>query len=61
MVARYLGVAPWDLDDRPTFWQSWALTALAAEQKAQAERDKRVRAAQRAQASAARGPGGFMG
>lgn len=30
-AARYLGVAPWDLYERPLIWQTWALMADKAE------------------------------
>ncbi len=33
-AARYLGVAPWELAERPAAWQNWALTAEAAESEA---------------------------
>lgn len=34
-AARTLGVAPWDLAQRPRVWTHWALAAEAAEAKAQ--------------------------
>lgn len=34
-AARYLGVAPWELMNRPRMWFEWALTAQAAENEAQ--------------------------
>lgn len=34
-VARYLGVAPWDLVEQPRAWLEWALDAAAAEADAQ--------------------------
>lgn len=37
-AARYLGVAPWDLERAPMSWVSRAEAAMAAEQEA---RDKR--------------------
>lgn len=40
-AARYLGVAPWDLVLRPLVWTEWALAAEDAENKAQADIDKR--------------------
>ena len=30
-AARWLGVAPWELLDRPRVWLDWALTAESAE------------------------------
>jgi hypothetical protein len=30
-AARYLGVAPWDLAKRPTYWQEWALICEKAD------------------------------
>jgi len=35
-AARYLGVAPWELNQQPRMWLEWALTAQAAENEAQA-------------------------
>jgi hypothetical protein len=40
-AARYLGVAPWQLAERPLVWQEWALTAEAAENEARNELSKR--------------------
>jgi hypothetical protein len=37
-AARYLGVAPWDLADRPVWWQEIALAAEAAEAAAAKQR-----------------------
>ena len=34
MAARYLGVAPWDLAERPEFWMNWALSFRQAEMDA---------------------------
>jgi len=33
-AARYMGVAPWELMDRPIAWMEWALIAEAAENEA---------------------------
>jgi hypothetical protein len=33
-AAKYLGVAPWDLMDRPIAWLNWALESEAAEVEA---------------------------
>jgi len=30
-AARYMGVAPWELAERPIAWQEWALMAESAE------------------------------
>lgn len=46
-AAKYLGVAPWDLAERPVTWMEWALTAENAEASAQeqlAEQQRRKRA-----------------
>ena len=37
-AARYLGVPPWELADRPRVWLEWALTCKAAEDGARAAR-----------------------
>ncbi len=42
-AARYLGVNPWDLADRPAVWRDWALEFEAAEAWAEAELQKRCR------------------
>jgi len=34
-AARYLGVAPWELDAQPTIWREWALASEGAENEAQ--------------------------
>ena len=34
-AAKYLGVAPWELAERPSWWQEVALVAEAAEAEAQ--------------------------
>lgn len=34
-AARYLGVAPWELMERPAIWMDWALIAEAATNEAQ--------------------------
>jgi hypothetical protein len=36
-AARALGVAPWDLAERPAIWQEWGLAAESAEAKAENE------------------------
>jgi hypothetical protein len=36
-AARYLGVAPWELNAQPLAWQEWALVCEAAEIGAQNE------------------------
>jgi len=41
-AARYLGVAPWELAQRPTTWRDWALAAEQAEAQAEAEAVKRA-------------------
>jgi hypothetical protein len=41
-AARYLGVAPWELIDRPLAWQEMALAAESAESKAQATLQERA-------------------
>ena len=40
-ASRYLRVAPWDLADRPVWWQNLALTAEHAESDAQEHQSKR--------------------
>lgn len=40
-AARYLGVAPWDLAEKPAIWRDWALIAESEEISAEAERAKR--------------------
>ncbi len=35
-AARYLGIAPWELMEKPMIWTNWALTAEGAEIEAQA-------------------------
>jgi hypothetical protein len=42
-AARYLGVAPWDLEERPSFWESWALVSQNAETEAENYRAKHPR------------------
>lgn len=27
-AAKYLGVPPWELAEKPTYWLEWALTAM---------------------------------
>ncbi len=34
-AAKYLGVAPWEMLDRPTYWMEWALMGEAAENEAE--------------------------
>jgi len=41
-AAKYLGVAPWDLIDRPIWWMHRALLFEAAENEAQAELNRRA-------------------
>jgi len=41
-AARYLHVPPWDLLDKPFYWQAWALAAEQAENEAQAELARRA-------------------
>lgn len=43
-AARYLGVPPWELAERPVGWQQVALAAEGAESWAQEELAKRARA-----------------
>jgi hypothetical protein len=33
-AARYLGVPPWQLQEQPAAWLTWALTSEAAEMEA---------------------------
>jgi len=40
-AARYLGVSPWELAERPVTWRDWALIAESAESQAEADRLKR--------------------
>ena len=35
-AAKYLGVAPWELQRQPIAWQHWALMAMKAEASAKA-------------------------
>jgi hypothetical protein len=39
-AAKYLGVPPWDLADRPMAWQEWAVAARNAEAAAEADNRK---------------------
>lgn len=39
-AAKYLGVAPWDLAERPVWWQEIALAAEAAEADASKHKGK---------------------
>lgn len=39
-AAKYLGVPPWDLLERPVWWQEVALAAEAAEHAAETHRGK---------------------
>lgn len=39
-AARYMGVAPWDLYERPVHWTIWAITSENAENEAQDARIK---------------------
>lgn len=39
-AAKYLGVAPWDLLEKPAIWMEWALSAESAENKAERTRAK---------------------
>ena len=41
-AARYLTVPPWDLADKPAFWQAAALIAEGAEADAQERAQKRA-------------------
>lgn len=40
-AAKYLGVPPWELAERPALWQAWALAAEGAEADATEQRRKR--------------------
>ena len=40
-AAKYLGVAPWELLDRPVIWTSWALEASNAEDSARKQKEQR--------------------
>lgn len=40
-AAKYLGVAPWDLAQRPVWWTEIALAARGAESYARAQQQKR--------------------
>lgn len=42
-AARYLGVPPWELEERSTMWTYRAITAENAESWAEAERAQRSR------------------
>lgn len=39
-AARYLRVAPWELQEHSVAWQNWAIMAEAAENEAEAARAK---------------------
>lgn len=39
-AARYLGVAPWELAEKPAIWRDWAVAAESAEVEAQKRRMK---------------------
>jgi hypothetical protein len=45
-AAKYLGVAPWDLAERPVWWQEIALVAEKAETAAANSRNKTKRGAE---------------
>jgi hypothetical protein len=45
-AAKYLGVAPWDLAERPVWWQEIALAAEKAETAAANSRSKTKRGAE---------------
>lgn len=40
VAAKYLGVAPWDLNNQHPIWQTWAMWAKAAEQNAHKQLNK---------------------
>lgn len=42
-AARYLGVAPWDLMERPTVWVTWALQDERVDIEAKNEMIKQAR------------------
>lgn len=39
--AKYLGVAPWELAERPSIWMEWALASESAEVNAAEQKAKR--------------------
>ena len=39
-AAKYLGVPPWELAEKPTYWMHWALIAEYAEGQAETQRSK---------------------
>lgn len=41
-AAKWMGVAAWDLAERPTFWRDWALTFMEAEGQAREQLAKRA-------------------
>lgn len=51
-ASKYLGVAPWELAEKPAVWMHWAVEAENAETIAKAERQ--AAAARRQKAMAAR-------
>jgi hypothetical protein len=40
-AAKYLGVTPWELAEKPICWLQWALTAETAENQAERQRSQR--------------------
>lgn len=54
-AARYLGVPPWELAQRPTAWRDWALLSEAAEHEAERRATIEARRQQRIDEFAARG------
>lgn len=46
-IARYIGVAPWDLLDQSLWWQHKALVAMTAERQAERILAEREQARQR--------------
>lgn len=53
MIAKWLGVPPWELIRQPIVWQEWGRAAMNAEAGASAEIQKRE--ARRARTARARG------
>jgi hypothetical protein len=48
-AARYLGVAVWELEERPTAYRDWALVTMEAEARARRDIERRHHRHQRKQ------------
>ncbi len=41
-AAKYLGVPPWELAERPTYWQEWANDSQSLDNEVEKEQEKRA-------------------